>query len=124
MKVEEIYKIYTTIEKLLDAPDIKLDTRLKFRFLTIMKNLEPVAESIDTLRDDKIREYGTRDDSGTFSINKSDTKAVEMLQKDMQELFSTDMDISIPKLDAEELFSAAIPSACLLALYSIIQESR
>ena len=122
MKVKEIAQINSAIKMLLDDTKVSFGTKLKFQFLTIMKQLEPIVTNITTLRDEKIREYGTEDENGEISIKKSDTETITKFQKDMEELFNTDVDLVVTKINAEDIFQYKIPADYLLALYSIIEE--
>lgn len=122
MKVKEIAQINSAIKMLLDDTTVSFGTKLKFQFLTIMKQLEPIVTNITTLRDEKIREYGTEDENGEISIKKSDTETITKFQKDMEELFNTDVDLVVTKINAEDIFQYKIPADYLLALYSIIEE--
>lgn len=122
MKVKEIAQINSAIKMLLDDTKVSFGTKLKFQFLTIMKQLEPIVTNITTLRDEKIREYGTEDENGEISIKKSDTETVAKFQNDMEELFNTDVDLVVTKINAEDIFQYKIPADYLLALYSIIEE--
>lgn len=122
MKVKDIDKINFVIKKLLDENKYALGTKLKFQLLTIMKQLEPIVTNITTVRDEKIREYGTEDENGVMAIKQSDTEAVAKFQKDINELYETDVDLTVQKLKAEDVFQYGIPAEYLVALYNIIEE--
>lgn len=124
MKVKEIGEINSAIKILLNDEKYSFGAKLKFQFLTIMKQLEPIVTNITTLRDEKIREYGTEDENGEIVIEKTNTEAMGKFQKDMEELFETDVDLVVTKIKAEDIFQYNIPADYLLALYDIIEEDE
>ena len=121
MKISEINKYNIIIKKIMDEPNIKLDISTRFQFLTLLKQFEPTMEMMDSLRNEKIMEYGEQSADGNYTIPITNTNAVEKFKTDMDKLSDTDVALVINKLKFKDLVNSGIPSDYLLALYDIIE---
>ena len=123
MKLKQVDQLNYVVKRLLDNQDIKLSSKLKFRLLTILKQLEPTVTNLSTIRDEKIREYGEPDENGELVIKRG-TEEYTKFEKEFGELLNTESDIEVKKFKASELFEANIPSDYLIALYDYIEEDE
>ena len=121
MKLKEIDQINYVLTTLLDDKSVVLSTKTKFKMLTILKQLEPITTNISTIKQEKIVEYGVKDDDGNYYVN-INSDNYQKFKKDMDELYSTDTDIQIQKFKAEDLFEFHLPSKYLVGLYDLIEE--
>ena len=122
MKLYEVDKLNHIIKLLFDDKDVNLGAKLKFRLLTIMKQLAPHIESLVTIRNEKIQEYGTVDDNGQYILDPKDTEKFVKFQEDIDALINEDVDINIQKIKASDLFECNVPADYLVGLYDIIEE--
>ncbi len=122
MKLKDILVINNAIRVLMDSNDIQLDASIKFKMLTILKQCSSHVENFESLRNEKIQEYGSKDDDGNYTIAKDDVVALRRFSSDINELAQTDVDINLQKIKANEIMKYSIPSAILVDLYDVIEE--
>ncbi len=119
MKLSRILEINNILKSIIDNTQIKIDALLKFRMLGIMKQLEPSVVNFETVRNEKIREYGKEED-GTIAIPQDDEAALGRFTKDMEELLESEVKIKLSQLKPQEIFDRGIPAEFLVELYDII----
>lgn len=122
MKLKEVLSINSALRSLIDGSDIQLDAKLKFKILTILKQLESHVANFEILRNEKIQECGTKDDEGNYTIFKDDTENIRKFADAMNDLAESDVDVAISKIKASEIMQYAIPSEVLVGVYDIIEE--
>lgn len=98
------------------------DVSFKFKLLTIAKELEPFVLNFQTIRNEKIKEYGTEGEDGTIAISIDDRDAIQKFSDDMNPLLNTDITVNMTKLNATEAFNKGLSSEQLVDLYEIIEE--
>lgn len=119
MKLSNVLQYNNVITQLLDDnKDLPVVT--KFKLLGVLKKLEPHVSSFEVVKNEKIAEYGDKDDEGNYSIT-AESENFEKFRTDLESLFKQDVDVDI-KISAKDLLSADIKSQYLVPLYDIIVE--
>lgn len=121
IKLIDLLEINNILKSIIDNNELKVDPLLKFKLLGIMKNIEIPVINFETIRNEKIREYGKYED-GNYNISKDDKDAIEKFTKDMDAVVDSNVDINIKKLKAVDVFDKGLPSEYLVGLYPIIEE--
>lgn len=136
--VKEILKYDDTLRNLIDN-GTQMNSKIKFRFLNMRKQFEPIVENFQKMREEILQKYAeTREDGtmGIFAPEKEKFDSDEAFDKAVAEFQSTvdkfndevnkilddEADIEISKFKADEIMNAGIPSDALLILYDIIEE--
>ena len=121
LKLIELLEINNILKLIIDNDKLSVDPLLKFRLLGIMKNIEIPIMNFETIRNEKIREYGKYED-GNYNISKDDKDAVDKFTKDMDTIVNSNVDVNIQKLKPSDVFDKGLPAEYLVGLYSIIEE--
>lgn len=126
MKLKDILNINQILKMIIDNSELNIDVLLKFKLLGIMKNIEVPINNFETIRNDKIREYGkeTEDENGnkTIGIDINDKECMKKFSDDLNKILDSDVEINIQKLKPSDIFDKGLPSEYLVGLYSIIEE--
>lgn len=122
IKLGTILDLNNMLKSVIDNTSLKIDPLFKFKLLGIMKNIETPVNNFETIRNEKIREYGKEDEKGNIGISKEDTEAMEKFANDMDTVLSSDVDVNIQKLKAVDVFDKGLPADYLIGLYPIIEE--
>lgn len=111
---------------IIDNSELNIDVLLKFKLLGIMKNIEVPINNFDTIRNEKIREYGkeTEDENGnkTISIDINDKECMKKFSDDLNKILDSNVEINIQKLKPSDVFDKGLPAEYLVGLYPIIEE--
>lgn len=138
MKVKDVVQYDDILKNLIDN-GTQLDTKIKFRFLNMRKQFEPIVQNFMQMREEILNKHAEQREDGTVGIfapeedkfeSKEDfNKAVEEFQKkvdafnsEVNKILEDKADIEFTKLKADDIMNAGIPSDALLALYDIIEE--
>lgn len=122
MRLERVIVANQVLKNIIDDTKISVDSVTKFKLLGIMKKIEPYCANFETIRNEKIKEYGTKDEeSGNISISNDDKEAIEKFQKDLTELTNTEVDVEI-KIKAKDILDKGIPAEYLVMLYDFIEK--
>lgn len=138
MTVNDILNYNNIIKGIIDNTK-EVNALVKFKLLGMCKQFEPIVENFETVRQEKIAQYGTKDENGNigiFSPNKDDfkddkdyDKALYEYQKTISnftnaidEVLNSDADTTIKKFKYSEIMDAGIPSDYLIAIYDLIEE--
>lgn len=119
LKVKNILMLNDTLKNIIDT-NKDVDVRLKFKFLGILKCLEPHVTNFTSIRNEKIAEYGKENEDGTVEIPREDTETLEKFMAEMETVLDEEIEAGFEKLRAEDLFHSDIPSAQLMQLYEVI----
>ena len=119
MKVFDILNIHGAIHKIMEE-EIDLDHRLKFRFLGILHEIDSTVNNFEQIRNEKIREYGTKDPDGNISIDADHPDLVSKFNQDIQSLLQEEVSANISSLPADDVFSSGMDISYLVALYPIM----
>lgn len=123
IKLLKLLTINSTLQSIIDndSTDRKLSAYFKYKLLGIMTALKPYVENFDLVRNEKIKEYGHETDDGKVQISVADKEAVEKFTSDMEKLLNDEIEVTIDKLKAEDVFDSGIDAGKLVDLYDIIE---
>ena len=122
IKLATVLQLNNLLKSIIDNTELKIDSLFKFRLLGIMKNIENPVNNFETIRNEKIREYGKENDEGNIGISADDTESMEKFTNDMNEVINSDVEVNIQKLKAVDVFDKGLPADYLVGLYPIIEE--
>ena len=126
IKLGNVLEINNVLKQIIDNTELKIDALFKFRLLGIMKNLEVPIANFNVIRDEKIKEYGKEleDENGNKSIgiDANDKDAIAQFSEDINKVIESEVDVSIEKLKAIDVFDKGLPTEYLVKLYPIIKE--
>ena len=126
IKLGNVLEINNVLKQIIDNSELKIDALFKFRLLGIMKNLEVPIANFNVIRDEKIKEYGKEleDENGNKSIgiDANDKDAIAKFSEDINKVIESEVDVSIEKLKAIDVFDKGLPTEYLVKLYHIIEE--
>ena len=126
IKLGNVLEINNVLKQIIDNSELKIDALFKFRLLGIMKNLEVPIANFNVIRDEKIKEYGKEleDENGNKSIgiDANDKDAIAKFSEDINKVIDSEVDVSIEKLKAIDVFDKGLPTEYLVKLYPIIEE--
>ncbi len=122
MKLNEVLNLNRTLKTIIDDTDTKIDTLFKFKLLGIMKAIEGHVANFDIIRNEKIMEYGEKDDNGNIKISADDKDSIKKINDDLTAVLNSDVSINITKLKSGDIFNKGIKAEYLIGLYSIIEE--
>lgn len=121
IKLYKVNKLNETIKNIIGNKDYKMDVVTKFHMLGILKAFETPLMNIETIRNEKIVEYGTSDENGNVQIDQNDSETFSKFVADMNVLLNTDVDIDIVPLNAETVCDLGLSSDELIVLYDIME---
>ena len=123
IKLNDALNTFSVIKDIIDNKKYDLSTTCQFRLLGIMKALEPNVVNFETIRNQKIQEYGKSDDKGNISIAKDDIDAISKFNKDISNLLNEPVIINTDiKIKADEIIKKGIDTTTLMLLYPFIKE--
>ena len=122
IKLGTVLDLNAMLKSIIDNTELKIDSLFKFKLLGILKNIEIPVNNFETIRNEKIREYGKENDEGNIGISADDTESMEKFTKDMNEVINSDVEVNIQKLKAVDVFDKGLPAEYLVGLYPIIEE--
>lgn len=122
MTINNIINLNGRLSAIINNDNIT-DPALKFKLLTIMKQLEMYIKSYETVKNSLIEKYGTLDDNNVVRVDKNvDENAFNLFKEEYEKFLSTEVDVHITKVKSSEIFNSGIDSSYLLSLYEIIEE--
>ena len=122
IKLGTVLDLNAMLKAIIDNTELKIDSLLKFKLLGILKNIEVPVNNFETVRNEKIREYGKENEEGNIGISTEDKDAMEKFTKDMNEVVNTDVEVNIQKLKSVDVFDKGLPAEYLVGLYPVIEE--
>lgn len=123
MKLAEAINLNAILKTIIDDDaNKKMDALFKFRLLGIMKSLESNVKNFETIRNEKIKEYGTTDDEGNVKIDQNDIELLKKFSDSLNAVLLSNITISIEKLKVKDIFDKGVSSEYLVGLYGIIEE--
>ncbi len=122
LKLNDVLNLNQTLKAIIDDSNAKVDVLLKFKLLGIMKGLENHITNYRTIKNEKIMEYGEKDDNGNIKISPDDKDSIEKINDDLTAILNSDVSINITKLKASDLFNKGIKAEYLIGLYPMIEE--
>lgn len=122
MTINNIINLNGRLSAIINNDNIT-DPALKFKLLTIMKQLEMYIKNYETVKNSLIEKYGTLDDNNVVRVDKNvDENAFNLFKEEYEKFLSTEVDVHITKVKSSEIFNSGIDSNYLLSLYEIIEE--
>lgn len=122
IKLSEVLNINNLLKTIIDNNNVKIDPLFKFKLLGIMKNIESDVINFETIRNEKIREYGKADEEGNIRILTEDEDSMKKFTDEMNSIVNSDVDVNFSKLKPTDVFDKGLPAEYLVGLYSIIEE--
>lgn len=120
LKLKDVLNLNNALKAIID--DIDIDALLKFRLLGIMKEIESHVTNFNLICNEKIAEYGKKDDEGNITIPSEDKEAIRKFNEVMRKVTDSDVSIHVIKIKSKEIFSKGIKSEYLIGLYPIMEE--
>lgn len=122
IKLKDILQLNNVLKAIIDNNELKIDPLFKFKLLGILKNIETPIMNFETIRNEKIMEYGTETKNGNVQIPKEDAEAIKKYNDSLFELLDSDVSINVEKLKVSDVFDKGLPADYLVGLYPIIEE--
>ena len=122
IKLKDILQINNILKAIIENSEIKIDPLFKFKLLGILKNIEIPIMNFETIRNEKIREYGKENEDGNIGISNDDTESIKKFSEEMDKVINSDVEVNIQKLKATDVFDKGLPTEYLVGLYPIIEE--
>ena len=110
IKLGTVLDLNAMLKSIIDNTELKIDSLLKFKLLGILKNMEICVNNVETIRNEKIREYGKENDEGNIGISADDTESMEKFTNDLNEVINSDVEVNIQKLKAVDVFDKGLPA--------------
>ena len=122
IKLKDILQLNNALKAIIDNNELKIDPLFKFKLLGILKNIETPIMNFETIRNEKIMEYGTETKNGNVLIPKEDAEAIKKYNDSLFEVLDSDVAINVEKLKVSDVFDKGLPADYLVGLYPIIEE--
>lgn len=122
LKLKDVRKANQALKIIIDNEELKLDPLLKFKLLGIMKTIEPHIENYETIKNEKIMQYGKETDGGQVYISSEDKEAVKKFNEDMDKVTEADVEVNISKIKAQDIMIKGVSADILIALYPFLEE--
>lgn len=121
IKLGELLNINQILKQIIDN-EKDIDSLLKFKLLGIMKSIENHVVNFEIIKNEKIIQYGKEKDDGNIRISPEDKEALQKFNEDLLPIINSDIEISVDKLKADNVFDKGVKSDYLIGLYPIIEE--
>lgn len=118
----EVLNLNHVLKSIIDDSETKIDSLFKFKLLSVMKSLETLVANFETIRNEKIKQYGKQAEDGSVSIPPEDKEAIRKFNDDVIELIDSEAVVNITKFKANDVFDKGVKAEYLIGLYPIIEE--
>lgn len=122
IKLYEIINLNRALKLIIDDNSKKIDSLLKFKLLGIMKSIAPHIENFEIIRNEKIREYGKETEDGGIVISPEDKDSLDKFTNEIKKITDSEVELTIPKLKAQDVFNKGISAELLIVLYPFMDE--
>ena len=122
MKLSQVLNINQVLKSIIDDSDVSIDLLTKFKFLGILKSIEPHINNFEIIRNDKIMEFGENTDDGSVRIDHNNKEIMQKFNDELLKVLDTDVEILFEKVKAENIFNKGIDANQLMVLYPFIEE--
>lgn len=122
IKLYEIINLNRVLKLIIDDNSKKIDSLLKFKLLGIMKSIAPHIENFEIIRNEKIREYGKETEDGGIVISPDDRDSLDKFTNEIKKITDSEIELTIPKLSAQDVFNKGISAELLIVLYPFMNE--
>lgn len=120
-KTGEILSLNQTLKMIIDDQEANVDALFKFRLLGIMKSIEGHVANFETIRNEKIMEFGKETEDGNIQIPQEDTDSIMKFNNSIMQVIDSEVTVNIDKLKASEVFNKGVNAEHLVGLYPIIE---
>ena len=138
MLVKDAISYSRTIKSIIDS-NSNINALVKFKLLGMAKQLEPITENFERVRNENIYKYGTINENGGASIvepkrdsfdNDEDfntamdeyKNTVAKINEELKTILNSDVNVNINKFKYTEIVDAGLSADYLLDLYELIEE--
>lgn len=118
----EVLNLNHVLKSIIDDSETKIDSLFKFKLLGVMKSIETHVANFETIRNEKINEYGKQTEDGSVSIPPEDKEAIRKFNDDLIKLINSEVTVNIAKLKTSDVFDKGVKAEYLIGLYPIIEE--
>lgn len=118
----EVLNLNHVLKSIIDDNETKIDSLFKFKLLGVMKSIETHVANFETIRNEKINEYGKQTEDGSVSIPPEDKEAIRKFNDDLIKLINSEGTVNIAKLKTSDVFDKGVKAEYLIGLYPIIEE--
>lgn len=118
----EVLNLNHVLKLIIDDEKATIDSLFKFKLLGIMKSVETHVTNFETIRNEKVNEYGKPAEDGSISIPSEDKEAIQKFNDDLIKLINSEVSVHIAKLKACDVFDKGVKAEYLIGLYPIIEE--
>lgn len=118
----EVLNLNQTLKAVIDDNKAKVDPLFKFKLLGIMKSVETHVANFETIRNEKIMEYGKETENGSIQISKEDKDVIKQFNDSLIQIINSQVTINIDRLKATDVFNKGVKAEHLIGLYSIMEE--
>lgn len=122
IKLYEIINLNRALKLIIDDNSKKIDSLLKFKLLGVMKSIAPYIENFEIIRNEKIREYGKETEDGGIVISPEDKDSLDKFTNEIKKITDSEVELTIPKLKAQDVFNKGISAELLIVLYPFMDE--
>lgn len=122
LTLSEVLNLNHVLKLIIDDSEPTIDSLFKFKLLGIMKSMETLVTNFETIRNEKINEYGKPAEDGSVSIPAEDKEAIQKFNDDLINLINSEVAVNITKLKASDVFDKGVKAEYLIGLYPIIEE--
>lgn len=120
-KTGEILSLNQTLKMIIDDQEANVDALFKFRLLGIMKSIEGHVANFETIRNEKIMEFGKETEDGNIQIPQEDTDSIMKFNDSIIQVIDSEVTVNIDKLKASDVFNKGVNAEHLVGLYPIIE---
>lgn len=121
MKLVDVLSLNQTLKAIIDTENSKIDSLFKFKLLGIMKSIDQHVLNFEVIRNEKIMEYGKKNEDGSIEIKNDDEETVKKFNESLQPVLYNEVTINIDKLKVEDVFNKGVNAEYLIGLYQIIE---
>lgn len=121
LKLADVLTLNQTLKTIIDDGNSGIDPLFKFKLLGIMKSIEPHVLNFDVIRNEKIMEYGKKNEDGSVEIQSGDDETVRKFNDSLKPVISSEVTVTISRIKAEDAFDKGVCAEYLIGLYPIIE---
>lgn len=122
LKLSELLHLNQTLKLIIDDTETSVDSLFKFKLLGIMKSIEPYVSNFETIRNEKINEYGEETEDGRVGISPDNEDAIRKFNEDLSKVINSEISVNLSKLKSDEVFGKGVKAEYLIGLYPVIEE--
>lgn len=121
MKLVDVLSLNQTLKAIIDEDNAKIDPLFKFRLLGIMKTIEQHVLNFEVIRNEKIMEYGKKNEDNNIEIKNDDKETLKKFNESLKPIINSEVTVNIDKLKVEDVFNKGVNAEYLIGLYQIIE---